>query len=51
MLEPGSDVTVQKSVDPETGAVTLVFGFPEQDISTAAEIQALIDDYVPGVSA
>lgn len=51
MLEPGSDVTVQKSVDPETGAVTLTFGFPEQDISTAAEIQALIDDYAPGVSA
>lgn len=28
-LEPGSDATVEKAVDPETGAVTLTFGIPE----------------------
>lgn len=27
-LEPGSDATVVKTVDPETGAVTLTFGVP-----------------------
>jgi hypothetical protein len=27
-LEPGSDATVTKAVDPETGAVTLTFGVP-----------------------
>lgn len=27
-LEPGSDATVTKTVDPETGAVTLTFGVP-----------------------
>lgn len=27
-LEPGSDATVTKTIDPETGAVTLTFGVP-----------------------
>ena len=30
-LAPGSEATVEKSVDPETGAVTLEFGIPRGD--------------------
>ena len=30
-LAPGSDVTVVKTIDPETGAVTLTFGIPRGD--------------------
>lgn len=42
-LEPGSDATVTKAVDPETGAVTLTFGVPagesgEQAVSPRATV-------------
>ena len=30
-LQPGSPATVEKTVDPETGAVTLTFGIPKGD--------------------
>jgi len=34
-LAPGSEATVEKTVDPETGAVTLEFGIPRGDTGAA----------------
>lgn len=36
-LEPGADATVTKSIDPETGAVTLAFGIPTGPQGPAGE--------------
>ena len=36
-LESGSDATVVKSIDPETGAVTLTFGIPKGDTGATGE--------------
>ena len=36
-LAPGSDATVEKSVDPETGAVTLAFGIPQGEKGVQGE--------------